>query len=117
MRVSSQLIGNQLYSVDVDVLRQIFLRKKHFERTEWACKQMPQLVQPSVGTTSGKEWQRHRRITASPFNESNMRIVWQESITQASGLAQWWSSVRLPGTIFWFPVYELETDCDLTLDL
>ncbi|KAL2273597.1 hypothetical protein FJTKL_04194 [Diaporthe vaccinii] len=82
----------QVYSVDLDVIRQVFLRKKDFERSPEACDEMPQLLTPSVTSAFGAEWQRHRRITAPPFNESNMKIVWQESLTQAAGLSQWWIS-------------------------
>lgn len=88
--------SEQIYSVDLDVIRQVYLRKKHFERDLEGCKQMPELLKPSVSSAFGADWQRHRRITAPPFNESNMKIVWQESLTQASGLTQWWISVRLP---------------------
>ncbi|KAK2604209.1 hypothetical protein N8I77_007157 [Diaporthe amygdali] len=84
--------SEQIYSVDLDVIRQVYLRKKHFERDLEGCEQMPELLKPSVSSAFGADWQRHRRITAPPFNESNMKIVWQESLTQASGLTQWWIS-------------------------
>lgn len=87
------LITKQVYSVDLGVIRQVFLRKKDFERSPEACDEMPQLLTPSVTSAFGADWQRHRRITAPPFNESNMKIVWQESLTQAAGLTQWWISV------------------------
>lgn len=89
-----RLITKQVYSVDLDVIRQVYLRKKDFERSPEACDQMPQLLTPSVSSAFGADWQRHRRITAPPFNESNMKIVWQESLMQVVGLTQWWISVR-----------------------
>lgn len=91
----TRLITKQVYSVDLDVIRQVYLRKKDFERSPEACDEMPQLLTPSVSSAFGADWQRHRRITAPPFNESNMKIVWQESLTQVVGLTQWWISVRI----------------------
>ncbi|KAG8166139.1 hypothetical protein KVR01_004691 [Diaporthe batatas] len=82
----------QVYTVDLDAIRQVYLRKRDFERSPQTCENMPGLLTPSVSSVYGVDWQRHRRITAPPFNESNMKIVWQESLTQAAGLAQWWIS-------------------------
>lgn len=79
--------------------------------------QMPQLVQSSISTVSGPEWQRQRQITASPFDENNMRIVWQESLNQASGLAQWWLSVRFSRPILPLSMYKLQADYHLLLGL
>ncbi|KAL8703797.1 MAG: hypothetical protein Q9225_008109 [Loekoesia sp. 1 TL-2023] len=41
--------------------------------------------------TDGPQWQRHRRITASSFNERVNQRVWTESIFQSTGLIQNWS--------------------------
>lgn len=56
---------------------------------------MPILFNPSVTTATGDDWKRHRRITALPFNEGNMKIVWQESLRQASAMTRWWDSVSV----------------------
>ncbi|KAF2106449.1 putative cytochrome P450 [Lophiotrema nucula] len=40
----------------------------------------------NVSSTNGLEWQRHRKITASAFNENNMHEVWSESIKRAGEL-------------------------------
>ncbi|KAL8955874.1 MAG: hypothetical protein Q9193_006423 [Seirophora villosa] len=47
---------------------------------------------PNVGTTDGTQWQRHRKITASSFNEQVNQRVWMESIIQSTGLIHYWSS-------------------------
>lgn len=47
---------------------------------------------PNVGTTDGQQWQRHRKITASCFNESVNERVWTESLRQAVGMLRYWSS-------------------------
>ena len=42
--------------------------------------------------TEGQQWQRHRKITASCFNEQNNDLVWAETVRQAKGMLQYWSS-------------------------
>ena len=42
--------------------------------------------------TEGQQWQRHRKITASCFNEQNNDLVWAETVRQARGMLQYWSS-------------------------
>lgn len=48
---------------------------------------LPEIINlfgPSVASTDGADWSRHRRITATPFNERNNRIVWSESVRQTA---------------------------------
>ena len=44
--------------------------------------------------TDGEQWQRHRKITASCFNEQNNELVWSESLCQAQGMIQYWASKK-----------------------
>lgn len=44
------------------------------------------ILGPNVNTVNGETWQRHRRITAPPFNERNSGMVWSESLKQASDM-------------------------------
>jgi cytochrome P450 len=39
----------------------------------------------------GADWQRHRRITAPPFNERNSALVWVESLRQAHQMLESWT--------------------------
>ena len=39
----------------------------------------------------GQDWQRHRKITAPPFNERNSSMVWTESLGQARDMLDWWT--------------------------
>ena len=39
----------------------------------------------------GEQWQRHRRIKPSCFNEQNNELVWSESLCQAQGMIQYWA--------------------------
>ncbi|KAL8974704.1 MAG: hypothetical protein Q9197_001073 [Variospora fuerteventurae] len=45
-----------------------------------------------IRQTDGMQWQRHRKITASSFNEQVNQRVWMESIIQSTGLIHYWSS-------------------------
>ena len=45
----------------------------------------------------GREWQRHRKITAPPFNEKNSSLVWIESLQQARQMLDWWTCDREDG--------------------
>lgn len=83
----------QFYIADLEAIRQVYARKKAFERSQKDHDNHPVLLSPSVSSVSGAEWQRHRRITAPPFNERNMKLVWDESLRQASDMSQWWFSV------------------------
>jgi cytochrome P450 len=47
---------------------------------------------PNLGTTEGQQWQRHRKVTATCFNENNNELVWSESIRQATGMLRYWLS-------------------------
>lgn len=47
---------------------------------------------PNVGTVEGRDWQRHRKITGAAFNEQSYETVWGESLRQADGMLQWWTS-------------------------
>ena len=47
---------------------------------------------PNVGTVEGQDWQRHRKITGAVFNEQTYETVWAESLRQANGMLQWWTS-------------------------
>lgn len=43
-----------------------------------------------VRQVDGADWQRHRRITAPPFNERNSGLVWTESLRQAKQMLDCW---------------------------
>ncbi|KAL8889132.1 MAG: hypothetical protein Q9192_006062, partial [Flavoplaca navasiana] len=45
---------------------------------------------PNVSTAEGAEWQRQRKLTATPFNESKSRLVWAEALRQASDMRRSW---------------------------
>lgn len=79
-----------MYSADIDITSQVYARRKDFDRSPQVITSIPNLLQGSVSTVTGADWQRHRRITAHPFNEQNMTLVWAESLLQAAALCEWW---------------------------
>ncbi|KAL8935734.1 MAG: hypothetical protein Q9216_005287 [Gyalolechia sp. 2 TL-2023] len=54
--------------------------------------EMIEIFGPNLATTEGQQWQRHRKVTATCFNERNNEIVWSESVRQSVGMLQFWSS-------------------------
>ncbi|KAL9012108.1 MAG: hypothetical protein Q9173_003107 [Seirophora scorigena] len=54
--------------------------------------EMVNIFGPNLSTTDGQQWQRHRKITATCFNEQNNELVWSESFRQAQDMLRYWSS-------------------------
>jgi cytochrome P450 len=55
---------------------------------------MPELLEvygSCISTASPADWARHRKILASPFNETIMNFVWKESLRQTVGMIEWWT--------------------------
>ena len=44
-----------------------------------------------IAQTDGPQWQKHRKITASSFDEHVNQRVWIESILQSTGLVHYWT--------------------------
>lgn len=82
---------NELHSVDPDVNAQVFSRRKDFEKPKKILKAVA-IYGDSIASVTDADWQRHRRITVPPFNERNNKLVWDESLSQASQLASYWSA-------------------------
>ena len=100
---------NWVYVADANLVKEIFHRREDFRRPiqlYCMCGQshvavayiltvalaMLGIFGPNVGTVEGQEWQRHRRITGAAFNEQCYMTVWSESLRQADGMLQWWTS-------------------------
>ncbi|KAL8832106.1 MAG: hypothetical protein Q9191_000463 [Dirinaria sp. TL-2023a] len=106
---------NYLQLCDAEAVSDIFQRRADFPRPPESTGktfantppndilneflEMLNIFGPNVGTlqpltlqTDGPQWQRHRKITASSFNEQVNQRVWTESILQSSGLIKYWSS-------------------------
>jgi cytochrome P450 len=46
-------------------------------------------------TVNAQQWPRHRKLVASPFNESIMKFVWKESSKQATQMIATWASSEI----------------------
>jgi cytochrome P450 len=82
---------NWLQICNAETLADMFARKTEFTRpTEML--EMLNVFGPNLGIPEGQQWQRHRKITATCFNEHNTKLVWSESIKPATGMISYWSS-------------------------
>ncbi|KAL8993149.1 MAG: hypothetical protein Q9169_006570 [Polycauliona sp. 2 TL-2023] len=82
---------NYLQLCDAEAVSDIFQRRGDFPRPPEST-EMLNIFGPNVGTTDGTQWQRHRKITASSFNEHVHERVWTETIQQSTDLIHYWSS-------------------------
>ncbi|KUL83713.1 hypothetical protein ZTR_07518 [Talaromyces verruculosus] len=74
---------------DPFVNQQIFSRRREFEKPSNLLK-TTKIYGDNVTTVTGPDWQRHRRITTSPFNERNNKLVWNEAIRQTIQVGAYW---------------------------
>ncbi|KAF1982728.1 cytochrome P450 monooxygenase-like protein [Aulographum hederae CBS 113979] len=80
----------ELHVADPAVNHQIYARKKDFEKPKWIL-DSAKIYGHAVSSVTGSDWQRHRRITAPPFNERNSALVWHESIKQTEQMIDYWN--------------------------
>jgi cytochrome P450 len=55
------------------------------------CTEMLEIYGPCISTASLSDWPRHRKVLATPFNESIMNFVWDESLAQAQDMLHSWT--------------------------
>ncbi|KAI1117004.1 cytochrome P450 [Nemania sp. NC0429] len=89
IQVSSRNIW--LYIANHDAVVDIWRRGKEFPR-DVSVTAILDVFGPNISTAQGIQWQKHRRITASSFNDHNNTIVWSESITVARDMLRYWRS-------------------------
>ncbi|KAG8161847.1 hypothetical protein KVR01_008834 [Diaporthe batatas] len=99
-----------LYLADPDLVSDILRRANEFPR-DTSVTAILDVFGPNISTVStrkltviyrpwssrthaaqGTQWQKHRRITASSFNDQNNVIVWSESVTVAHDILKYWTS-------------------------
>ncbi|TVY91117.1 Cytochrome P450, partial [Lachnellula willkommii] len=73
--------GVALWSSDADVVCQVVHRWKDFPKSAGDYVALA-VFGPNVVTTEGADWQRHRKITAPPFNEKNSGLVFHQTTIQ-----------------------------------
>lgn len=52
---------------------------------------------PKDGQAEGQNWQRQRKLTATPFNEQKSTLVWNEALHQANDMLKSWRSAGMDG--------------------
>ncbi|KAL8909702.1 MAG: hypothetical protein Q9207_000011 [Kuettlingeria erythrocarpa] len=100
---------NWLYIGEAEAAYDVFCRGREFGRPVWmlSIASGPMNVNlvsmidlaldalnvfgPNVSTAEGTDWQRQRRLTATPFNEQKSKLVWAEALRQASDMRRSWS--------------------------
>ncbi|KAH8588441.1 hypothetical protein B0O99DRAFT_655953 [Bisporella sp. PMI_857] len=83
-------------------LSPIFTARVHFHDKAYSyVKYRPIWVMTysSISTESWTDWPRHRKVIASPFHESIMGFVWNESLGQARDMPKVWTEAVKPGSI------------------
>ncbi|KAK7996998.1 hypothetical protein PG989_005038 [Apiospora arundinis] len=73
--------GNVLWVCNANVINQITERRTDFPKDTRMYKAID-IFGENLVTTDGADWVRHRKATAPTFSESNIRIVWAETIHQ-----------------------------------
>lgn len=81
----------ELHCADPAVSAQVFGRRADFDKPAGVL-HLVDIYGPNISSVTGAEWRRHRRVTASPFNERNNRRVWDEALRQAGQAAACWSA-------------------------
>jgi cytochrome P450 len=79
-----------LVVADPEAGQDILIRRREFVKDEKGT--ALDVFGKSVFSLNGPDWQRHRRITTTFFNEKISKSVWKESLVQASSMLRTWSS-------------------------
>ncbi|KAF4637518.1 hypothetical protein G7Y89_g575 [Cudoniella acicularis] len=83
--------GNALFVADAAASDIILSRRKEFLKPIEMLESVD-LFGKSLASVEGVDWQRHRKITAPPFNERNSGLVWVESLRQAKQMLHYWTT-------------------------
>lgn len=86
----------EFHCADPAVNAQVFGRRADFDKPTDVL-HLVDIYGPNISSVVGAEWKRHRRVTASPFNERNNRLVWDEALRQAGQVGACWSGKGAAG--------------------
>ncbi|EOD51415.1 putative cytochrome p450 protein [Neofusicoccum parvum UCRNP2] len=81
----------EIFVADAASSYEVLARKKDFGKPMHFV-EIINIFGPTVASTDGPDWYRHRRITATPFNERNNAIVWRESVKQATQMLSYFKT-------------------------
>ncbi|KAE8413511.1 cytochrome P450 [Aspergillus pseudocaelatus] len=79
---------------DSEAIHDIFQRRTDFIRPVEQYTVL-EVYGPCISTANTTHWPRHRKVLATPFNESVMSFVWDESIEQTRQMLDIWASPDL----------------------
>ncbi|KAI1275122.1 putative cytochrome P450 [Xylaria sp. FL0933] len=97
-------VAINVHFADPDTIRDIVTRRGDFQRPIAELKLL-ELYGPCISTAKWEDWPRHRKVMATPFNETIMKSVWDESLRQANGMLRSWVSASAEG----IPSYQKDT--------
>ncbi|PLB54882.1 cytochrome P450 [Aspergillus steynii IBT 23096] len=84
-----------VHVADANTVHDIFDRRSDFLRPSKMYKLL-EVYGPCISTASWKDWPRHRKVLATPFNESIMTFVWDESVKQTRQMLSTWTDASSP---------------------
>ncbi|KAI9689168.1 MAG: hypothetical protein M1822_000906 [Bathelium mastoideum] len=87
---------NWLFIADDEAVTDVFARNRDFKTPTWQLEVLG-VFGPNIATSEGQDWQRQRKLTATPFNEQKSPLVWEESLRQASDMLKSWRSAGSDG--------------------
>ena len=79
-----------VYVSDPHAVNEIFTRRGDYLRPS-AMYKLLEVYGPCISTASWTDWPRHRKVVAAPFNESIMKFVWEESLSQTDDMLAYWT--------------------------
>ncbi|TVY85427.1 putative cytochrome P450 CYP13A1 [Lachnellula suecica] len=89
-------VRNWLYVANAEAITDIFSRGRDFSRPVWMLEVLI-VSGPNISTSEGPDWQRQRKLTSGPFNETKSHLVWNEALSQATDMATHWRSPSSTG--------------------
>ncbi|KAI1775345.1 putative cytochrome P450 [Hypoxylon cercidicola] len=97
-------VAINLHFADPDTIGDIVTRRGDFQRPTKEL-ELLELYGPCISTAKWDDWPRHRKVMATPFNETIMKFVWDESVRQAKGMVHSWTRASTAG----IPSYQKDT--------
>ena len=87
---------NWLHIGDAAAVADILGRSREFTHPAWMTAALGAFG-PNIATAPTEDWARHRKLTATPFNEQKMALVWAETLRQADQMRGAWMAGRASG--------------------
>ncbi|KAJ6032488.1 cytochrome P450 [Penicillium herquei] len=83
-------LGIFIHIADSEAINDMFQRRADFIRPVENYKVL-EVYGPCISTANWANWPRHRKVLASPFNESVMSFVWDQSTEQTQQMLDSWA--------------------------